>query len=175
MLISRSEARKEGKLHYFTGVPCQNGHVAQRMVTSGRCVDCDAMVARAPGATPRTVMTRKEAWRAGHTHYYTGTPCAQGHDSLRYVSTGNCTECARSYTQAGRARYVERRPGVVVLRGLTVPRKHLPAILAMVDAFMAAEGLLLGPPPVQVEPQPGLTPDAAAAAARALHTPPEAS
>jgi hypothetical protein len=115
-------------------------------------------------------MTRNEALRAGLKHFNTGRPCAQGHLAPRYVSTGNCVECARNQTNATRSRYVERRPGVIVLRGLTVPRKHLPAILAMVDAFMAAEGLLLGPPPVLVEPQPGMTPEAAAAAARALQS-----
>jgi hypothetical protein len=116
----------------------------------------------------KQVIKRNDALRAGLTHYYSGNLCAQGHDAVRYVSTGTCVECAKNYTNAGRARYVERRPGVIILRTLTVPKKHLRAILAMVDGFMAMEGLLPGPPPEQLEPQPGLTPQAAAAAREAL-------
>lgn len=169
-LLSRREAKKRGDPLYYTGIACQQGHVAQRKTDNGHCVACDAMEPSVAGATPRAIMKRIDAHRAGHTHYYTGVPCANGHDGLRYVSTGNCVECARAYTRAGRARYVERRPGVVVLRSLTVPLKHLPAILAMVDAFMATEGLLPGPPPSSTVPSPGMSPQDAAAAARALHT-----
>lgn len=48
--------------------------------------------------------TRLRAAAAGYTRYYTGRPCAQGHDSERYVSSGACIECMR---ERDRQRYAE--------------------------------------------------------------------
>lgn len=36
---SRAEAKAQGALYYFTGLPCKHGHVAPRK-TKGACVDC---------------------------------------------------------------------------------------------------------------------------------------
>jgi hypothetical protein len=38
-IVSRTEAKRDGKKHYFTGKPCIKGHVAQRYTSSG-CVVC---------------------------------------------------------------------------------------------------------------------------------------
>lgn len=40
MLISRHASLEQGKARYFTGVPCKRGHVAERIVSNRRCVDC---------------------------------------------------------------------------------------------------------------------------------------
>ena len=37
----RAEAIAEGKDKYFTGRPCKIGHVAERRVSNGCCVDCE--------------------------------------------------------------------------------------------------------------------------------------
>jgi len=34
-------ARKRGLQRYFTGVDCKHGHVAERYVTTRRCVECE--------------------------------------------------------------------------------------------------------------------------------------
>lgn len=39
-LITREEAVAAGQARYFTGLPCQHGHVAERFVSSGRCHEC---------------------------------------------------------------------------------------------------------------------------------------
>lgn len=39
-IISRSEARAEGKTRYFTGERCKNGHVTERYVSSANCRTC---------------------------------------------------------------------------------------------------------------------------------------
>jgi len=39
-IISRAEARALGLKRYFTGKPCQRGHVAERGVISLDCVEC---------------------------------------------------------------------------------------------------------------------------------------
>jgi len=36
----RSVAKTEGKTRYFTGKECANGHIAERLVSNGRCIKC---------------------------------------------------------------------------------------------------------------------------------------
>lgn len=38
--ILRSEARLAGKLFYFTGKPCNRGHVVERYTTTAKCHEC---------------------------------------------------------------------------------------------------------------------------------------
>ena len=38
--ISREIAKAQGLKRYFTGHPCGRGHVAERFVADGRCVQC---------------------------------------------------------------------------------------------------------------------------------------
>lgn len=40
-LISRAAARERGKKRYFTGKPCRHGHLISRLVSSGKCVECE--------------------------------------------------------------------------------------------------------------------------------------
>lgn len=42
-----------------------------------------------------TPVTRYEAASRGLTYYYTGKPCARGHVTSRFVSSGNCLDCHR--------------------------------------------------------------------------------
>jgi hypothetical protein len=39
--ISREVAKGQGLKRYFTGHPCGRGHVAERFVADGRCVQCN--------------------------------------------------------------------------------------------------------------------------------------
>jgi len=48
---------------------------------------------------PLVLRTRKEAHRAGFKRFYTGRLCQAGHDSERYVSTGNCCDCISKYSK----------------------------------------------------------------------------
>jgi hypothetical protein len=36
----RSQAKAQGLKRYFTGEPCRNGHVVERYVSNGACVEC---------------------------------------------------------------------------------------------------------------------------------------
>lgn len=40
LIISREEARAQGLKRFFTGDPCRNGHVAERLVSNGFCREC---------------------------------------------------------------------------------------------------------------------------------------
>jgi hypothetical protein len=46
---SRAEARKRGLDRFFTGVPCINGHIAARYVSTTNCVQCQVEHARRNG------------------------------------------------------------------------------------------------------------------------------
>ena len=39
-ILSFSEARMLGLVRYFTGKPCKNGHVAERLVSNRSCLQC---------------------------------------------------------------------------------------------------------------------------------------
>ncbi len=39
-IITRAEAKAQGKNKYFTGVKCRNGHLAERYVQSSTCEEC---------------------------------------------------------------------------------------------------------------------------------------
>lgn len=40
-LATRAQARAAGATRYFTGKPCPQGHIAERIVSSKVCVDCN--------------------------------------------------------------------------------------------------------------------------------------
>jgi len=40
---TRDEARQKNLKHFFTGIPCKNGHVTGRLVSSGDCLSCAAI------------------------------------------------------------------------------------------------------------------------------------
>jgi len=42
---------------------------------------------------PDFIMSRSDAKEFGFTLYRTGEYCKKGHNSWRYVSTGNCIQC----------------------------------------------------------------------------------
>lgn len=44
MIITRKEAKSKNLIRYFTGKECKYGHISERMVTSGRCCECDKIL-----------------------------------------------------------------------------------------------------------------------------------
>lgn len=46
------------------------------------------------------LITREQARERGLTRFYTGTPCINGHDSERRVSSGTCIRCIKLATRA---------------------------------------------------------------------------
>ena len=44
---AKAEAKRKNKRTYWTGLPCKNGHVAERFVKCGTCVECHAEWRRA--------------------------------------------------------------------------------------------------------------------------------
>lgn len=42
-IISKKEAKEKGSLHYYTGKPCKYGHYAKRLVSTGKCGECQRL------------------------------------------------------------------------------------------------------------------------------------
>jgi hypothetical protein len=38
--VTRADAKRLGLTRYFTGKPCKRGHVAERVLTTGFCIEC---------------------------------------------------------------------------------------------------------------------------------------
>lgn len=86
-VITKSEAMSRGLERYFTGIPCKRGHLSERAVSHGHCLECWKAY---PRRVPRAALLAKE--RGELT--YVGSKCKRGHE-LRYVSGGNCVECVK--------------------------------------------------------------------------------
>src|SRR6476660_3358209 len=60
-IISRKEAIQLGLKLYFTGDPCKRGHICERRVTRGDCVECHRLSAIEPLAcSPERVRLRNQ-------------------------------------------------------------------------------------------------------------------
>lgn len=54
-ILNRKNAVLAGSKRYYTGKPCIQGHVAERFTTTGGCVECNSMRAKAFQSTARKV------------------------------------------------------------------------------------------------------------------------
>jgi hypothetical protein len=57
-IISRAEAHAQGRTHFYNGNPCRRGHVAQRFVSTGGCVECGKLYSEKFAADKRNAMAR---------------------------------------------------------------------------------------------------------------------
>lgn len=46
MNLYAAEARRRGLKHYFTGLPCKRGHIAERFTSTRNCVECNKLRGR---------------------------------------------------------------------------------------------------------------------------------
>jgi len=67
--MNRMQAASEGKDRYFTGKPCKAGHLSERYVSTGQCVECLKAYSKNHQRTVNNL-------RAGHlkSATFTGTP-----------------------------------------------------------------------------------------------------
>lgn len=131
MFSERSQAKKAGHSHYFTGVLCKNGHLAPRRVHDCLCVECGKMYRRkyyVPNPKPprlseeerekrRKLNTRKyweknkelikkrsSEWRKNHKEQ------ERQRNKRRYANDPeNFIERAKTYYQENRERMLEKK------------------------------------------------------------------
>lgn len=56
--ISKAEAKAKGIVRFFTGEPCKHGHISERRVSSGECVECNLISGRKHKASPKWTESR---------------------------------------------------------------------------------------------------------------------
>lgn len=121
-VISREEAIAQGVKRYFTGHPCNNGHVAERYVVGNRCLDCDrAAAARsasrdgpvrkldlrssgAPRATPGIIEPEQWAYDGGKRREPVLDEDFYPPRVVRYVGWRCCMKCAKTFFSADMVR-----------------------------------------------------------------------
>lgn len=60
-IVTREEAIASGLKRYCTGIPCKNGHVAQRWTSSKKCFECERLDR---AAHPEVRKARNDKWYA---------------------------------------------------------------------------------------------------------------
>ena len=99
VIISRKDALGKGLLFYFTGKPCNHGHVSKRYCSANRCVDCAKQKAdqlkelRRENRKQKTLSPRKMAQQNGDVRYTPNEPCHRCGTSQRLTSNGVCVYC----------------------------------------------------------------------------------
>ena len=104
-IITRKEAKEKGLSRYFTGKPCKYGHMSERTVTGGNCIECYNLKywgnrerpkkIKVPEHLQQYLITRKQAILAGQKTYFTGQPCKRNHVASRVASSSDCVMCIR--------------------------------------------------------------------------------
>src|SRR5215472_14250535 len=59
-VISCMDALAQGKTRFFTGKPCKYGHIVERMVSSGGCVEC---LKNRRQSNKQSIYANLKAWR----------------------------------------------------------------------------------------------------------------
>lgn len=124
-IISLEDAKEKGLNRYFTGLPCEHGHISERLVINGSCHACvrirqkkldlegkekrkqKRLQARREleEKLGREIILLSEAKERGLDYYFTGVPCKRGHLVVNKVKKPGCTECRK--TEAYRAKHGE--------------------------------------------------------------------
>lgn len=163
--LPRKEAVKQGLTYYFTGRPCKNGHIAERLVATWTCVECRA-ISRAKvraktkqkGVQQRDKYDRQkkieipgyislqEARQKGLTRYFTGVPCRRGHVVERSVAETTCIICLSIARKAKKQRDFIRNPKKVraLRRAARKRQKKTPAGQFMIHIRKTQKQLFKG-------------------------------
>ncbi len=112
-IITKEEAKAQGKETYFTGRRCKEGHRSERSLSGGNCLTCaEARDQLAKGVTRSKrkekllklqkihggkIISMTEAREKGLLTYFTGTVCGRGHIAERYTSGRGCLQCQDDY------------------------------------------------------------------------------
>lgn len=88
-LISREEAREKGLKRYYTGKPCRSGHVSERYVAGGACVECDVRNQRVSRENniERARAKDRERYRRNPEHRLKGQKKSYEKNKEAYIAT----------------------------------------------------------------------------------------
>lgn len=89
-VISRAEAKEQGLKRFFTGKQCQHGHVAERLICNGLCIECERIKSKAyykknseriKASSKQWAAENADVKKAYHTAYYQANS-----DKLKQIS-----------------------------------------------------------------------------------------
>lgn len=123
--VTLQEAKERGLNRFFTGRPCEHGHISERLVINGACHACVRIRQKRldleniekrkqkrlkakrelEAQLGREIISLSEAKERGLDYYFTGVPCKRGHLVANKVKKPGCTECRK--TEAYRAKHGE--------------------------------------------------------------------
>lgn len=106
-IISRAQAKAQGRTHYYTGLPCIRGHITLRHVSGLSCVECGRQ--------------RANAWRHAHRKIVAAR--------RRIYKAQNAAKIARIDRQYRERNKAKIRQADLIQRELypiNSKRKHLP-------------------------------------------------
>jgi len=115
-VVSRKSAKRRGLSRYFTGKPCKHGHVSERKVSNGGCVECKrAREAKRYRNNLESELERRRIYREKNREvirergrkYYRDTIEHQSERKKRYYKENKETVLAR------KKRWRERNPEAV--------------------------------------------------------------
>lgn len=76
VIKTRKQAKRDGDSHYFTGIPCPNGHVDLRRVSSYCCVSCSReWMAKQRAENPEFLERQRSISRAVASRHYRTNAC----------------------------------------------------------------------------------------------------
>lgn len=80
----RNAAKLRGDINYFTGKPCTNGHVENRITSNGSCVECVRIrvANKRSKRTPEQILKDREQSRGNATKWRKNNP---GHENTKIV------------------------------------------------------------------------------------------
>ncbi len=160
-IVTLAEARRTALKHYFTGVPCPQGHISKRIVSSRACFDC--MLGRAPSHEKNRAAVKKwfgkltfknrllRAAKTRHVKYgYPGVFCLTPEDltwpshcpilgiELVYGAQGPVCEAAASIDRVdSRFGYVKGNVQVISMRANRIKSDATPEEMMKLAVYMA--------------------------------------
>ena len=99
-IITRDQAKEQGLIRFFTGVPCKRGHVCERHTKSGSCIECS----NAKSAEWNRQNDYGKDYRAANAEKVTKTNKAWRNRNIDKVRRYGLTESARIISQLSQAK-----------------------------------------------------------------------
>jgi hypothetical protein len=151
--ISRQQAQQQGLRHYYTGIPCRNGHVAVRGVAKWNCLQCDRKAKAAERLRdPERVRANERRTAAKHrsqkaelaSRWRKRNPDRVRHYAVEHRRRYRTDPVFKVERQTAYNRHAQRQRDLKTDRAISVKlRNRIHCALAIVDAKKAASSIEL--------------------------------